>query len=85
MSCAKYCIVTDVGASSHLVDDCGRVVAPASPPALRDAIVDAARASREALEEAGRRARARVVASFSEDRMVRDYLDVLAGIRGRPA
>jgi glycosyltransferase involved in cell wall biosynthesis len=74
MACARPCVVTDVGDSARLVGDAGIVVAPESPAALAEAIVQAASDRGSVL---GAQARLRAQRHFSVEVLVERTANVL--------
>jgi glycosyltransferase involved in cell wall biosynthesis len=74
MACARPCVVTDVGDSARLVGDAGIVVAPESPAALAEAIVQAASDRGSVL---GAQARLRAQQHFSVEVLVERTAEVL--------
>jgi glycosyltransferase involved in cell wall biosynthesis len=73
MACAVPCVVTDVGDSSWIVANTGRVTPPRAPRALANAwraVLALGAAGREAL---GQRARARIVSEFSTAALVSQH------------
>jgi glycosyltransferase involved in cell wall biosynthesis len=82
MSCALPCVVTDVGDSPAIVGNTGRVVPPADPAALAEAMIamaDLGAAGREAL---GLRARQRVLAEFDLEAVAGRYADLYRELAG---
>jgi len=69
MACERPCIVTDIGDSAELLQDCGRVVAPASPRALADAVVEMADQPECVRSSLGRAARHRIEACFTASQL----------------
>lgn len=73
MSCGVPCVVTDVGDSSWIVGNTGRVVPPRNPEALANnwkELIELGSQGREALGEA---ARARIIEHFSLNSVVANY------------
>ena len=82
MACGRPCVVTDVGDSARIVDDCGIVVAARDPEAFAAAVArmlpvltdgEAARAMHEA-------ARARIVERYSLETLLRDSKAALKAV-----
>jgi len=82
MSCARACVVTDVGASALIVGDTGTVVREASVEALAQAYADALEWSPQERADRGQRARARVVAMYSAAAMTSGYVASLRELIG---
>jgi glycosyltransferase involved in cell wall biosynthesis len=81
MACAVPCVASDVGDSSSIVGEAGRIVPPCNPPALAEAmgaLVCMSTAERAVL---GRRARDRVLERFTLQKTVKAY-EVLYGELG---
>lgn len=76
MSCEVPCVVTDVGDSATIIGETGRVVPPRDPPALAGAWRELLELDAEERLALGRRARDRIEAHFSLDRIVRQYEDM---------
>ncbi len=74
MACGIPCVVTDVGDSAWIVEDTGIVVPPKNPEALAKGWEECLRRDRV---EMGRRARERIVANFSVDKLVDETVRVL--------
>jgi len=81
-------VATDVGGARELVEDgrTGRLVPPAAPAALAEALEDLARDA-EARRRMGAAARAKAETEFSLPRMLRDYeslyVELAAGFAGK--
>jgi glycosyltransferase involved in cell wall biosynthesis len=73
MSCGVPCVVTDVGDSSWIVGDTGRVVPPQDAPALAAAWAKSIELGREGRAALGDAARARIVEHFTLARIVDRY------------
>ena len=73
MACAVPCVVTDVGDSSWLVGDTGKVVAPRQCDALAARCSDLIQSGREPRKVLGLAARARIIARYSISSVVRLY------------
>jgi glycosyltransferase involved in cell wall biosynthesis len=88
MACAVPCVVTDVGDSTLMVGDTGRVVPPRDPDALAAAVLDLLSLPDETLAALGQRARARIEARFAlpaiAARYEQLYVEVLAGRPPKP-
>jgi glycosyltransferase involved in cell wall biosynthesis len=88
MACEIPCVVTDVGDSSYIVGDTGRVVPPRQPAALAGAWEGLLRLLPDEREHLGASARQRVVDLFSLERMAEEYAQLYRDIIGgadRPA
>lgn len=74
MACERPCVVTDVGDSARIVGDCGAVVPARDPAALAAAIEHTMQALAPPGQAArlGAAARARVVAMYSLDALVKN-------------
>ena len=72
MACGVPCVVTDVGDSSLIVGETGRVISSRSPDALAQAVVDLLQ-SPEKRKALGDRARNRIKEHFSLDEVVKKY------------
>lgn len=73
MSCGVPCVVTDVGDSSWIVGNTGKVVPPKNPAALADAwqeLIEIGKSGRSVL---GKAARARIQENFALDAVVAQY------------
>ena len=81
MSCGVTCVVTDVGDSSWIVGDTGRVVPPQNPNALANAWQELIIMSSEERLALGKAARERVIESFSLDFVVEQYEKLYDQIR----
>jgi len=73
MSCGVPCVVTDVGDSSWIVADTGRIVAPRDHYGLARAWVELLDLPPLERARLGMRARARVIDNFSLPRITREY------------
>ncbi len=83
MSCGVPCVVTDVGDSSWIVGDTGRVVPPRNPEALSNAwkeLIIISSEDRKTLREA---ARARIMEHFSLESVVVNYEDLDENVRSK--
>lgn len=85
MACERPCVVTDVGDSARIVGNCGAVVPPRDPPALAAGIERVAQALAQPGEAArlGAAARARIVATYSLDALVRNSERAFRALCGR--
>ncbi|WP_448525702.1 glycosyltransferase [Parathermosynechococcus lividus] len=78
MTCERPCVVTDVGDSARIVGSSGEVVPPRNPEVLAAGLVRLLdRLGHE--PDLGHRARQRVVAEFSVERMLERTEQVLLG------
>jgi glycosyltransferase involved in cell wall biosynthesis len=85
MSCGVRCIVTDIADSAWIVADTGGIAPARDPGALAAQIVSALDSPGEEVARASQRARERVLAHFSLDRMVERYRGVYtAALERRP-
>ncbi len=73
MSSELRCVVTDVADSAWMLGGTGEVVPAGNPPALAAALKRQLDLSPEAAASASRRARERVLALFSQERMIEQY------------
>ncbi len=73
MSLGIPCVVTDVGESAKLVDTTGRVVPPANPGALAEAIIEMLDSGPSELKAAGSKARQRIEEFFSLNAVVKQF------------
>jgi|RhiMethySRZTD1v2_1073278.scaffolds.fasta_scaffold13418_4 glycosyltransferase involved in cell wall biosynthesis len=78
MACGLPPIATAVGDVPLIVSDAGMVVPPRDPVAFTDAIRALMRESRERRTERGARARARIVESYSLERMQQRFAQIYA-------
>ncbi|HEV2112011.1 MAG TPA: glycosyltransferase [Gammaproteobacteria bacterium] len=76
MACGLPCVVTDVGASAELVGDTGRVVPARAPEALASATLDLLNAGSEARSKMGIAARTRILQSYEQTAVVKQYADL---------
>jgi glycosyltransferase involved in cell wall biosynthesis len=79
MSCGTPCVVTNAGDSSHIVGDTGWVVEAGDHEALAGALLQALRLPEDRRLALGDRARQRIEAHFSVERMVETTAEALAG------
>ncbi|MFW2439326.1 MAG: glycosyltransferase, partial [Arenicellales bacterium] len=80
MACSVPCVVTDVGDSSLIVGETGRVVPAKNPDALAAAIIELLQASPGFRYELGKKARLRVKNNYSLDGVVKKYEAVYRGV-----
>ncbi len=73
MACEVPCVVTDVGDSSIIVGDTGKVVAPQSPAMLADAWKQLIDEGKERRQARGRKARERIASNFAIDSVTQRY------------
>jgi len=73
MACGVPCVVTDVGDSSEIVGDTGKVVHSGDMDSLANSILDILRMSPEERRGLGERARARVRANYEIGHVARLY------------
>ncbi|NTU70906.1 MAG: glycosyltransferase [Coriobacteriia bacterium] len=76
MACGTPCAATDVGDSALIVGDTGIIVPPNDASALADAWLHLAALSAEERASMGRRARERVLANYSIDRVADQVWDL---------
>jgi glycosyltransferase involved in cell wall biosynthesis len=83
MACGTICVVTDVGDSSWIVGDTGKVVPPQNWTALAKALCEVLQMDPSQRKKLGLSARERVLSEFSLDKIVQLYenlyLEVLNG------
>ncbi|MEP6957121.1 MAG: glycosyltransferase [Nitrospirota bacterium] len=72
LACGRPCVVTDVGDAGRIVGDTGYIVVPGSPPALASAWEKALDAGDVEKASRSQRARERVIAHFSLERLIED-------------
>lgn len=77
MACGVPCVVTDVGDSTLIVGDTGRVAPPRDPSALADAILSLAGMEETGRKLLGAQARRRIESEFSVDRLVENTAQAL--------
>ncbi len=82
MACEVPCVVTDVGDSSTIVGDTGKVVAPQSPAMLADAWRQLIDEGKEARRARGRMARNRIVSNFGMDTAMQQYAQTYREVVG---
>lgn len=80
MSCGVPCVVTNVGDSSAIVGDTGRLVARSDPRALAEGILALLKLSPENRSLLGQQARRRIVERFSVSRMVSATGEILSAL-----
>lgn len=73
MSCSVPCVVTDIGDSTWIVGDTGRVVPPRNPQALANAWKDLINLNPEDKVVLGKAARSRIIRHFSLSSVVLRY------------
>ncbi|SAL77671.1 glycosyl transferase [Caballeronia choica] len=78
MACGVPCVVTDVGDTGQLVGDTGLVVPPRDPVKLSKALEEMATLSLDQRKTLGKRARERIVESFSIAVCWQKYRDMYA-------
>ena len=80
MAAALPIVATKVGGTPEVVhESCGRLIAPRSPAPLAGALLELSN-SAALRDRLGREARRRVEATFSLDRMVREYREVYSAL-----
>ena len=82
MACGVPCVATDVGDSSFIIGDTGRVVPCKDSPVLADAWQELLDVDPNKLLDLGRAARNRVLEMFSLDRVVMQYERLYAEVVG---
>jgi glycosyltransferase involved in cell wall biosynthesis len=82
MACEVPCAVTDVGDSSRIVGDLGKIVPAGEPIALAKALRELATMAPEERSEIGKKARKRVIRYFSLAAIVRQYEQMYEEILG---
>lgn len=75
MACGVPCVVTDVGASSELVGDTGRVVPVCAPESLAAALLELLRADAGVRAKMGAAARERILRNYKQSVIVGQYAD----------
>jgi glycosyltransferase involved in cell wall biosynthesis len=83
MACERPCIVSDIGDSSELLQGSGRIVPPASPEALADALVEMADQPECLRSSLGRAARRRIETCFTAGQLAEQTEAVLQLWRAR--
>jgi glycosyltransferase involved in cell wall biosynthesis len=78
-------VVTDVGDAAALLRDAGLVVPPRDPQAMGAALGQLVEMSEALRRELGRKARERVVSSYSVDSMLNAYAELYAGLVRSPS
>jgi glycosyltransferase involved in cell wall biosynthesis len=84
MACGVPCVATGAGDTREIVGDAGYVAGAGDAAGLRQALLRAAELPASERETLGRAARARIERRFSAGRMIREYLELYAGI-AKPA
>lgn len=82
MACEVPCVVTNVGDLASVVENTGRVVPPSDPSALAEAMFELIAMQPEERAALGQRARERVLAKFTLQKMVDAYQDIYAEFSG---
>jgi glycosyltransferase involved in cell wall biosynthesis len=82
MACGVPCITTDVGDSSWIVGDAGRVVPPRDPKALAAACAALVDMGAEVRRHVGEAGRSRVLREFSLEATAARYDDIYSGLLG---
>ncbi|MGB7251805.1 MAG: glycosyltransferase [Phormidesmis sp.] len=85
MSCCVPCVVTDVGDSAWIVGETGKVVPPAQPTALAQALQDLLEAGPVSRRRLGETARQTVIDLFSLDAIAAQYLNLYRQVINKPA
>jgi len=80
MACGVPCVVTDVGDSALIVDDCGVVVPPSDPAALAQAWRSLIAMEPSDFQDLGQRAMQRIETTYSIDRCVERYEEFFASL-----
>lgn len=83
MACGVPCVATDVGDCRWIIQNHGRVVPPRDPEALGEALAWLAGMKPDERRQIGEAARARVIANFSIQEIVRAYDGLYDRILGR--
>lgn len=73
MSCGVPCVVTDVGDSSWLVGDTGKVVPPKNPQALANGWKELIEIGNEQRQALGKAARLRIIDCFALEKIAAQY------------
>jgi len=73
MACGVPCVATDVGDTSRIIGDTGRVIPPQAPAVLAEAWRDFVDMDRGELRSLGERARQRIVQHFSIEEVAEGY------------
>jgi glycosyltransferase involved in cell wall biosynthesis len=80
MACGVVCVTTDTGASKHLVEGIGRVVAARRVDLLADAILAALAEGSETRQVAAERGRQRIVSRYALGSVVQQYADLYSAV-----
>jgi len=84
MACGVPCVVTDVGDSSFIVGDTGKVVPPKNPQKLCEAWVQLIELGKEKRKILGKRARGRIGSEFSIESISQLYTSLYQGLKEKP-
>jgi len=76
MACGLPCVVTDVGDSAQIVGAAGRIIPPANPKMLAEALKELVSMPRRSLRELGGIGRASIEKNYSADGAVHQYQDL---------
>jgi len=76
MSCGVPCVATDVGDSALIVGDTGKIVPPAHPRLLAEAILELLNLPRDERRKLGVKARQRIQTNFEISKVVTAYEDL---------
>lgn len=85
MACGTPCVATDVGESAAIVGDAGKIVPPADPPALANAMCELLAMDDPARAALGRAARQRIMSEFSLERAAARYAHLYRDLTSREA
>jgi glycosyltransferase involved in cell wall biosynthesis len=80
MASGTPCVVTDVGDAAEIVGETGRVVRPADPAGMAEAVLGLVRLSRAERTALGAKARERIVERWSIERAIVEYEGVIAEV-----